>query len=112
MDMNTPIPDAGSGAAPSMPAPAMQPPPAPPPVVASAAPASFAEGGVAGIFSDIKITDIFIVSLVTLAMVYNIYYCRTMIIQARTWKTKEQQQIDELKANMQSMLGPDYKSYS
>ena len=108
METVSPIPSPEFTSAPPAAAP---PPPAAPPMPAPMQSAPMGNP-VADFFSGIQITDVLMVGLVGLALFYNIYYCRSMIIQAKTWKTKEQQDIDELKANVKSALGDQYQTYS
>lgn len=94
------------------------------PVAAPAAPAApvaapmYDAGGMpaaapkTGWFEGVSIVDIGMFALVSLALFYSIYYHRSMILNAKVWKANQQNELDEVKSNVQAFLGPDYKSFS
>lgn len=89
--------------------------PTPPPVVAPlpAAPA-FAEGGMpggsGGFFKGITITDVGMIALATVTMCMIIYYYRNKIAYIKRDRSQLKQEVEELKINVQTALGPDYKT--
>ena len=95
------VPEYGSAPPVAMPAPA--------PVMAQPAPAP--SNGMSNFFDGITFTDVAIIGLVSLALFYSIYYHREMIKMSKAWKTAEQRDIEELKSNVQAIMGPDYRKF-
>lgn len=63
----------------------------------------------ASFFDGITILDIGMISLATLALFMSIYYTRQQIVWLKANKSLIRNEIDEVKLNVKSILGNDYK---
>lgn len=92
------------------PAPAPVPAPVPMPIAAPVPPPT--GGGFSDLMSGINFSDVAIFALVTVALVSSTYYYVSMIKAVKTWRAKQQDDIDELKSNVKASMGPDYQNFS
>lgn len=95
------------------------PPPTPPtpptpPVTPEPAPAGqFAGGGSVGSWlNGVSLTDVMTVALVGTALGMIIYYYRARIIKMKQEDLAVQKDIEELKTNLQTVMGPNYQKMS
>lgn len=96
-------------AAPPPPPPVDPGPPAAPPVNPGMPPATGYSGG--GILSGITLVGVGMIILTSLAFFYSIYYHRQAIKDIKATKTTGQNDMDEVKANLKSLMGENYKSF-
>lgn len=105
----SPIPTQPTAVAdPAAAAPVVAPPPPVPVVMQTGATTSSGPGW----FDGVTLVDVGMFALVSLALFTAIYYYRTQIVNAKVWKSNQQNEIDEVKSNVQAFLGAEYKSFS
>jgi uncharacterized membrane protein len=118
--METPeMQNPGDGGTPPAPAPQPQPAPAPPPPPPPAPPPAptpqiGAESGKSGFFGDlfdgVTLVDVGIIALVGCTMFFMIKYYREKYSYLKNEKTQMTKDVEELKVNVQSALGENYKA--
>ncbi len=64
-----------------------------------------------GFFSGITVTDVGMIALASLSFFMIIYYYRNKITYIKKEQAQMKKDVEELKANVQTALGPDYKSF-
>lgn len=109
----TPVPGASTD---PVPTPVPQPAPiaAPTPV-----PTSYAGGGdtnsgnsVSRFFEGVTVSDVFITGFAIVAFCYVIKYYKKKIERIKEERTKTATDLEEVKANVQNMLGGEYKRFA
>lgn len=100
-----------------VPAPVSEPapvvPPVPPTLPTPPAPGSTnAPGyGSGGWLGGISVANVGMILLSSLALMYVIYYNRLAIKSLKSAKSQDRKEIEELKGNVMSFMGENYKSY-
>lgn len=89
------------------PAPAAPPPPAMPP---STAPVQTAQAG--HFFSGIDWTDVVMIGITLFTLGLSVYASRQQLLFVRAGKKTILQDIDEIKSNLQTVMGDQYQPYS
>lgn len=103
--VETPVPAAAPPVA--APAPDFTPAPLPPAIAPAPAKGNF----MSRLFEDVSFTEVGFLILGSAAMFTVIYYYRQRIKKMREEENVTYQKIEEVKANVVSFMGPQYKSF-
>ncbi len=117
--MDQPIPGAAAPVVPEtppveIPAQAVPVPAAPiaaPPAFQQGGPAPAGNGGIKGWFKDVSLTDVIMGGLAVCALGVIIFYYRNRVKEDKKQYTDTQSQIDELKSNLQTVMGDQYQKF-
>lgn len=109
MDPST-MPPGAPDITPAAPAAVPAPAPAAPTPVPAPMPVQQATYSSGGFLSDISPVKVGMFLLTSLALFYSIYYSRQAIKNLKTTKAQDRKDIDEIKGNLQSVMGENYKT--